>query len=34
MIAELAAYFIDLHDRPTTRVVLLRGNGEQFFRRC
>ncbi|RXH04318.1 enoyl-CoA hydratase/isomerase family protein [Bradyrhizobium vignae] len=30
MIAELSVYFSDLHDRPTTRVVLLRGNGPQF----
>jgi len=30
MIAELTAYFSDLHDRPTTRVVILRGNGPQF----
>lgn len=30
MIAELTAYFSDLHDRPATRVVILRGNGPQF----
>jgi enoyl-CoA hydratase/carnithine racemase len=30
MIAELTTYFSDLHDRPTTRVVILRGNGPQF----
>lgn len=30
MIAELTAYFSDLHDRLTTRVVILRGNGPQF----
>nr|WP_249158125.1 enoyl-CoA hydratase/isomerase family protein [Bradyrhizobium jicamae] len=30
MIAELTAYLSALHDRPTTRVVVLRGNGPQF----
>jgi enoyl-CoA hydratase/carnithine racemase len=27
MIGELTAYFSALHDRPTTRIVILRGNG-------
>ena len=30
MIAELTEYFSGLHDRPTTRVVILRGNGAAF----
>ncbi|MGN1287398.1 MAG: enoyl-CoA hydratase/isomerase family protein [Bradyrhizobium sp.] len=30
MIAELTAYFSALHDRPKTRVVVLRGNGPHF----
>ena len=30
MIAELTVYFAGLHDRPTARVVILRGNGPQF----
>ena len=30
MIADLTSYFSGLHDRPTTRVVILRGNGPQF----
>lgn len=30
MIAELTAYFSGLHERPGTRVVILRGNGPQF----
>ncbi|MCK1522844.1 enoyl-CoA hydratase/isomerase family protein [Bradyrhizobium sp. 145] len=30
MIAELTEYFSGLHDRPTTRVVILRGNGREF----
>jgi len=30
MIAELTTYFSGLHEQPTTRVVLLRGNGPQF----
>ena len=30
MIAELTGYFSGLHDRPTARVVILRGNGPQF----
>lgn len=30
MAEELTAYFSGLHDRPTTRVVILRGNGRAF----
>jgi enoyl-CoA hydratase/carnithine racemase len=30
MIGELANYFSALHERPTTRVVILRGNGREF----
>src|SRR5215471_13035059 len=30
MIAALTSYFAALHDRPTARVVILRGNGSQF----
>jgi enoyl-CoA hydratase/carnithine racemase len=30
MIAELTEYFSGLHDRPATRVVILRGNGPAF----
>jgi enoyl-CoA hydratase/carnithine racemase len=30
MIAELTEYFAALHDRPSTRVVILRGNGTEF----
>ena len=30
MIGELTDYFSALHDRPTTRVVILRGNGPEF----
>jgi len=30
MIADLTSYFSGLHDRPTTRVVILRGNGPEF----
>src|SRR5260221_8037356 len=30
MIAELTDYFSALHDRPTVRVVILRGNGPEF----
>lgn len=30
MIAELTGYFSALHDRPATRVVILRGNGPHF----
>lgn len=30
MIAELTGYFSGLHDRPATRVVILRGNGLEF----
>jgi enoyl-CoA hydratase/carnithine racemase len=30
MIGELTDYFSELHDRPTTRVVILRGNGREF----
>jgi enoyl-CoA hydratase/carnithine racemase len=30
MIAELTAYFSALHERPATRVVILRGNGAEF----
>jgi enoyl-CoA hydratase/carnithine racemase len=30
MIAELAGYFSALHDRPATRVVIMRGNGPEF----
>src|SRR5215470_9627716 len=30
MIAELTAYLSGLHDRPATRVVILRGNGPAF----
>ena len=30
MITDLTGYFSDLHDRPTTRVVILRGNGPEF----
>jgi enoyl-CoA hydratase/carnithine racemase len=30
MISELTEYFSGLHDRPTTRVVILRGNGAAF----
>src|SRR6516225_5990809 len=30
MIRELTDYFSGLHDRPTTRVVILRGNGREF----
>lgn len=30
MISELTAYFSALHDRPATRVVILRGNGSEF----
>jgi enoyl-CoA hydratase/carnithine racemase len=30
MIGELTSYFSALHDRPATRVVILRGNGAEF----
>lgn len=30
MIKDLTEYFSDLHDRPETRVVILRGNGREF----
>ena len=30
MITDLTGYFSDLHDRPTTRVVILSGNGPEF----
>ena len=30
MIGELTDYFSGLHDRPATRVVILRGNGREF----
>jgi enoyl-CoA hydratase/carnithine racemase len=30
MISELTEYFSELHDRPATRVVILRGNGREF----
>jgi enoyl-CoA hydratase/carnithine racemase len=30
MIEELTDYFTALHERPTTRVVILRGNGREF----
>src|SRR5262245_4088859 len=30
MIGELTEYFSVLHDRPTTRAVILRGNGAEF----
>ena len=30
MIGELTEYFRALHDRPTTRVVILRGDGPEF----
>jgi enoyl-CoA hydratase/carnithine racemase len=30
MIGELTDYFSALHDRPTTRVVILRSNGPEF----